>query len=91
MVYIKIYAKNEHNRNAILDWIIEQLYFKGEVSLVDLLRRYMNEVIIEDTDVFSYHDVGWNELDLFKLYEAKRDSNDLEIPRPKCRFRKHYT
>lgn len=51
----------------------------------------MNEVIIEDSDMLSYHDVGWNELDLLKLHKAKRDSVDLEIPEPKYRFWKHYT
>lgn len=91
MVFIKIYAKDEWNRNVILDWMIEQLCKKGEVSLIDLLRQYMNEVIIEDNDMLSYHDVGWNELDLLKLHKAKRDQNDLEIPEPKYHFMKHYT
>ena len=91
MVFIKIYARDEQNRNVILDWMIEQLYKKGDVSLIELLRQYVNEVIIEDNDMLSYHDVGWNELDLLKLHKAKRDSVDLEIPEPKCRFWKHYT
>ena len=90
MVFIKIHAKDELNRNVSLDWMTEQLYKKGEVSLIDLLRQYMNEVIIEDNDILSYHDVGWDDLDLLKLYKAKRDQNDLEIPEPKYHFMKHY-
>jgi hypothetical protein len=51
----------------------------------------MNEVIIEYNDILGFHDVGWNQLDLLKIYKAKCNSVDLEIPEPKCRFWKHYT
>lgn len=91
MVFIQIHAKNEQNWNEILDWMIEELYRKSEVSLIDLFRRYYNEVIIEDDDILSYYDIGWNELDLHKLYKAKCDHNNLEIPKPKCYFMKRYT
>ena len=90
MVFIKIYAKDEQNRNLILDWMIEQLCEKGDISLFDLHQYYTNEVVIEDNDTLSYHDVGWNEMDLPKLHKAKYDSCNLEIPEPKCRFWKRY-
>ena len=90
MVFIKIYAKDEPNRTVILDWMIRQLYNKGDISLIDLLGQYMDELVIEDNDILGYHDVGWNELDLLKLHKAICNPNNLEIPGPKCRFRKHY-
>ena len=88
---IKVYAKDEQIRNTILDWMIEQLSTEGEVSLHDLIRQYNDKVVIEDDDILSYWDVGWNVLDLLKLSKAKFDLNNLEIPGPKCRFWKYYT
>lgn len=88
---IKVYAKDEQIRNAILDWMIEQLSTEGELSLIDLIRQRIDEVVIEDDDMLNYWEVGWNELDLLKLSKAKFDTNNLEIPGPKCCFWKHYT
>lgn len=91
MVFINIYAKSEANKTVILDWMIRQLYSKGDISLLDLLGQYMDELVIEDNDILGYCDVGWNELDLLNLHKAICNPNDLEIPGPKYRFRKHYT
>lgn len=88
---IKVYAKDEQIRNAILDWMIKQLYTEGDLSLHDLIRQYNDKVVIEDDDILSYWDVGWNVLDLLKLSKAKFGTNNLEIPGPKCCFWKHYT
>lgn len=91
MVFINVYARNKHNKTVILDWMISQLRLKGDVSLIELLDQHMDELVIRDRDILSYHQVGWNELDLLKLHAAICDPNNLEIPEPKCRFRKHYT
>lgn len=91
MVFIKIFIKDECNKNVILDWMIEQLLVNGDVSLIELLRQFIDNLTIENNDILSYHNVGWNMLDLPKIYEAKQSLGNLEIPEPKVRFCKHYT
>lgn len=91
MTFINIHIKNNCNKNAILDWMINQLYLRGDISLIELLHQHMDDLVIQDMDVLSYHEVGWNVLDLYKLDAAKYDPNNLEIPQPKCCFEKHYT
>lgn len=91
MVFINIYATNGYNKTVILDWMIGRLRVKGDVSLIELLNLHMDKLVIRDRDILSYHQVGWNELDLLKLHKAICDPNNLEIPEPKCRFWKHYT
>lgn len=91
MPFIRIFAKNESDKDEILEWMIQELYEKGHMSLMDLLYRYVDVLRIEDNDVLSYHDVGWNALDILWLEITKRDRLTLEIPCLKCRFEPHYT
>ena len=90
MIYMNVYAKNEQ-KVAILDWMIEQIRIKGELSLNQLLLQHMNDVTLVDNDTLGFHDVGWNVNDLIRLYKSRQDTIDLEIPQPRCRFRKRYT
>jgi hypothetical protein len=83
MMFIKVYAKNKPIKSIILDWLIKLLYAQRAVSLVDLLRQHMDDVSIEDNDILSYHDVGWNLSDLIRLCKARDESDNLEIPEPK--------
>ena len=62
----------------------------GHIILINLLDQYMGEVTLEDNDCFGYHEVGWNILDLYVLFNSLNEK-DLRIPNPKVLFKPHYT
>ena len=90
MVFIKVCAKDENSKIGILKWMTRQIMINGHVSLMDLLNQYTDEVTLDDNDWFSYHEVGWNIVDLDILFEALNEKN-LRIPNPKFNFEPHYT
>ena len=90
MVFIRVRAKDENGKMEILKWMTRQIMINGHISLMDLLDKHMDEVILEDNDCFCYHEVGWNMLDLDALFEALNEKK-LRIPNPKLHFELHYT
>lgn len=92
MVRIRIFATNEQNKDTVVNWLIEQIIVKGHVGLIDLILQFQNnEVTIQDDDVMSYWDVGWNRNDLCDLFEVKHDTSTMELLKPKYRYWPHYT
>lgn len=79
-IYVKVYAKNEQTFNEILDYINIEIGMKGKVSLIDLYPQYRDKIVIDDDDVFNYHEIGWDERSLGELIHAKRNLDDLELP-----------
>ena len=79
-IYVKVYAKNEQIFNEILDYINIEIGIKGKVKLIDLYPRYRDKIVINDDDVFNYHEIGWNADSLGELVYAKRNLNSLELP-----------
>ena len=90
MVFIRVLAKDENGKMEILKWMTRQIMINGHISLMDLLYRHANEVTLDDNDCFSYHEVGWNLVDLDILFKALNEKN-LRIPNPKFNFEPHYT
>ena len=90
MLFIRLCAKDDKGKTEILKWMTRQIMKDGHMSLMDLLDKHTDEVILDDNDCFGYHEVGWNILDLDALFEALNEKN-LRIPNPKLRFEPHYT
>lgn len=84
MVFIKIYAKTTENKKQILDWMFEHLYLGHNITLLDLIARFENDLIIEDNDMLYYWQVGYWMCDdiMHELYTSKNNSHDLQLPSP---------
>ena len=90
MLFMRLRAKDDKGKTEILKWMTRQIMKDGHMSLMDLLDKHTDEVILDDNDCFGYHEVGWNLVDLDILFKALCEK-DLRIPNPKLNFEPHYT
>ena len=82
MVFIQVLV-NKQSKVKILEWIVKRIYSVGFVQLMDLRLNFRKEITLVDNDDIYYWAVGWNHNDLSRLIKSMKDTDDIEIPRPR--------
>lgn len=82
MILIQVLATKQ-SKAKVLKWIVKRIYSVGFVQLLDLRLNFRKEITLVDNDDIYYWAVGWNYNDLPRLIKSIKDTDDIEIPRPR--------